>query len=236
MVIRQAVEKLEGPEFVAAQARAWTDIREFVEEAVLPVVQSETGGSVNGPGSSLGCTTGLVADLPEFWRRHGISSLLDAPCGDWTWMQHVDLTGVIYVGWDCDEELIRRNRERFERRGDGRMAWFFCRNILTIHKLPIMDAVFCRDFLAHLPTEHIVDVLAKFQASRCTYLMASNYPGVSNEFEYHPENFAWLGYCERPHDLEAAPFHLSKIDALPEIAGPGGVISLPHELALFRLN
>jgi hypothetical protein len=238
MVIRQYVEKLEGDDFTNAQAQAWVDIRQFMEEDVTPMLaeQNRPGGSVNGPGSSLDCTTGLVAALPGFLRRHHISSLLDAPCGDWTWMRHVDLAGVIYLGWDVDIEQIRRNREQFERIGDGRQAWFFARNILTVPRLPVMDAILCRDFLAHLPTEHITAVLDKFKNSRCIYLLASNYPGVSNEFDYRPEDFAWLGYCERAHDLEQAPFHLSKIDALPEIPGPGGVISLPHELALFRLN
>jgi hypothetical protein len=244
MVIREYVEKLEGPDFVNAQARAWVDIREFMEEDVAPILaaQNQPGGSLNGPGSSLGCTEPLVLHLRELLDRHQISSLLDAPCGDWTWMRHVNLGRMIYVGWDVDIEQIQRNRDGF---GTPRVTvtpddpagcFFFARNILTVPRLPVMDAILCRDFLAHLPTEHIELVLRKFADSGATYLLASSYPGVSNEFDYKPENFAWLGYCERPHDLEAAPFSMTKIDAIEEIPGPGGVIALPHELAVFRLR
>jgi hypothetical protein len=254
MTIRQYVDKLEGSDFINAEAQAWIDIREFVESTVMPIVEPKPGGSVNGPGSSLDCTTGLVQELPGLLKRYGITSILDAPCGDWNWMQHVNLGGgIMYLGWDVDLVQIQRNRERFgsphprikmpgptqwdemDFRERAACVWFYAENLLTTTKIPTMDAILCRDFLAHLPTEHIISVLARFKASGTKYLLASTYPGAQNDFEYHPEHFAWLGYCERPHDLQERPFALAQLDAIEEIPGPGGVISLPHELGLFQL-
>jgi hypothetical protein len=239
-MIRDYVEKLEGDEFLNAQAAAWVEIREWVEDTVAPMVETETGGSVNGPGSSLSCTMSIREWLPGLLRRYQIRSMLDAPCGDWTWMSRVDLGGIHYVGWDIDLEQIRRNRDAYERKpGDYslplRLCHFYARNILTVAGVPRVDLILCRDFLAHLPTEHIIAVLDKFRASGSAYLLASNYPGADNEFDYHPEHYAWLGYCERPHDLEQPPFNLAKIDSIPEDRAPGGVISNAHELGLFRL-
>jgi len=233
MVIRQYVDKLEGGEFVKAQMQAWTDIREFVEEEVMPLVPQAPGGSVNGPGSSLGCTQPIIDQLPALLDRYQITSILDVGCGDWTWMQHVDLFPLIYTGWDGDLVQIARNRRKFAGRN---LCRFECENILTVAKVPRYDVILCRDVLAHLPTEHIQAALAKFKASGSRYLLASTYPNADNQFDYQPEHYAWLGYCEHPVDLQEQPYALAEIDCIEEVPGPGGVISLPHELGLFQIN
>jgi SAM-dependent methyltransferase len=229
MVIRQYVDKLEGDDFLHAQAMAWRDIREFMEEDIMPLVAQAPGGSVNGPGSSLGCTEPVVAQLPALLHRYDVKTMLDVGCGDWTWMRHVDLTGIDYTGWDVDITQVSRNRSKFPAHR------FDSENILTVEDMPRYDVILCRDVLAHLPTEHILAALAKFKASGCRYLLASTYPGADNAFDYRPEHYAWLGYCEHPVDLQERPFALAEIECIEETPGPGGVIALPHELGLFRL-
>lgn len=233
MVIREYVEKLEGDDFVFAQAKAWRDIREFMEEGMMPLLPVQEGGSVNGPGSSLGCTQPLIERLPALLHRWNITSMLDIGCGDWTWMQHVDLTEIVYTGWDVDVHQQQRNARRFR---DRPCVRFESENILTVESIPRYDVILCRDVLAHLPNEHILAAIEKFKASGSRYLLASTYPGADNAFEYHPEHFAWLGYCEHPVDLQERPYALAEIEAIEETPGPGGVISIPHELGLFRLN
>jgi len=230
MVIREYVDKLEGDDFIHAQAMAWRDIRAFMEEDFIPLIQTAPGGSVNGPGSSLGCTEPIVERLPALLHRHQLTTMLDVGCGDWNWMRHVDLTGIDYTGWDVDIAQVARNRKLF-----GDRARFDAENILTVEDMPRYDVILCRDVLAHLPNEHILAVLDRFRASGSRYLLASTYPGASNEFEYNPEHFAWLGYCEHAVDLQERPFALAEIECIEETPGPGGVISLPHELGLFRL-
>jgi hypothetical protein len=43
-------------------------------------------------------------------RQFEIHSLLDLPCGDFNWMQHVDLQGIKYTGGDIVEALVARIR------------------------------------------------------------------------------------------------------------------------------
>ena len=79
-------------------------------------------------------------------------------------------------------------------------------------------------------------MLDKFTVSGSKYLLASNYPGEPNEFDYQPDVYPWLGYLERTHDLEAAPFNMERLDGIPEARAPGRDSAPEHELALFRLN
>ena len=51
--------------------------------------------------------------LPALVKELGVRSLLDAPCGDFNWMRHVDLDGVEYTGGDVVPELVARNRELY---------------------------------------------------------------------------------------------------------------------------
>jgi hypothetical protein len=103
--------------------------------------------------------------------------------------------------------------------------------------VPAVDLILSRDFLAHLPNEPIGWVLDKFKASGSRYLLTSHYPHATNDFDYRPNDYTWFGYAERPVNLEAPPFSLgTKIESIQEIPGPGGVISQPHELALFELD
>ena len=73
---------------------------------------------------------------------------------------------------------------------------------------------------------------------RAKYLLTSNFPEATNDFIYDPTRYAWMGYMEHPVNLDAEPFGLAahKIDAIPEQTGPAGVLTEPHELALYRLD
>src|ERR1700712_1609531 len=55
--------------------------------------------STSGLGSELDATAVLRVDLPRLLAKHGIISLLDAPCGDAGWINAASL-GVRYVGVD----------------------------------------------------------------------------------------------------------------------------------------
>src|SRR5215212_9991686 len=50
--------------------------------------------SLSGAGSNLRQTETLRRELPGLLSKLSIRSLLDAPCGDFHWMQHVDLRGI----------------------------------------------------------------------------------------------------------------------------------------------
>lgn len=221
-------------EFIKNQANAWCKIVEQMRsDSMFRIVN---GAGVNGPGSSLEFTRTLRQELPKLLRHYEVSTMLDAPCGDFTWMQQTDIFTMLhsYIGMDVDEQIIGTNKAKYRK---WRNVAFVKTNLLTRTKFPKVDLILCRDFLAHLPNEYISTTLDKFKASGATYLLASNYPGASNEFEYVPDEVdaPWLGYMERPHDLTKYPFWLHEIDGIEEQSPPGGVISRPHELGLFAL-
>jgi hypothetical protein len=226
--------------FIAHQARAWEEIREWAQEAEAhPMIPTKEGGSWDGPGASLENTRELIQWLPEMWKKLEVVTVLDAACGDWNWMQHVDLTGIYYTGWDVDPGRIQKCKERMIAGhfvGEPTNISFNTVNLLTAEAIPQYDMILCRDCLGHFTNGYISRVLRRFRDSASRYLMASTYPHTENQFEYDPRRWAWLGYLERPVNLEAPPWQLHKLDALAEPDGPGGVLTIPHELGLFKLK
>ena len=55
--------------------------------------------SVSGLGSEQPATVALAAGLPPLLRELKVTSLLDAPCGDASWIHRIDLQ-VDYIGID----------------------------------------------------------------------------------------------------------------------------------------
>ena len=74
------------------------------------------GESRSGWGAELRRTVSIRASLPDFVQRHSISSLLDAPCGDFHWMQYVEWpSGFRYVGGRHCPRPNRREPEKISR-------------------------------------------------------------------------------------------------------------------------
>src|SRR3977135_1353052 len=63
--------------------------------------------SSSGLGSEMDATAVLRAELPRLLERLGVTSLLDAPCGDAGWINHADLR-VRVIGVDIVPALIAR--------------------------------------------------------------------------------------------------------------------------------
>lgn len=228
---RRVLRPTKVVEFDEYQPRAWEEVNELFE--VSRLVESETP---NGPGSTTLLTEGIRAWLPEVFKGYGVQTVLDAPCGDWNWMRLVDLNGINYIGWDAVAALVEKCARRVIDDCTHANAAFEVVNLLTVPQVPQVDLILSRDFLAHLPNEAVLKVLEKFKASGSRYLLTSHYPDADNDFVYNPQDFHWIGYAERPINLEKEPFNLGqKLEACPEQAGPAGVIAQRHELALFEL-
>lgn len=226
--------------FVEDQARAWSEIREWAEQAEAhPLIPTQPGGSWDGPGASVGCTKTLRDQLPQLLNYLGVITMLDAACGDWNWMRMVNLSGIKYTGWDVDPGRVERCRQRVamgDYMGEERPAVVFEQvNLLTVEQVPRFDLILCRDFLGHLTNDYICAVLDKFMASGTQWLLATTYPDSTNQFVYDPNAYAWAGYMERPVNLEEPPFSLRKVQAVQEDPGPGGVLTEQRELGLFPL-
>lgn len=113
-----------------------------------------TTGSASGHGSTLASTAPYRGQLVEYLRESGARSMLDLPCGDFTWMPAVlREVPLDYIGGDIVDELVRQNRARFPDL-DFRVL------DITSDPLPAADVLHCRDCLFHLSYE---DMARAFQ-------------------------------------------------------------------------
>jgi hypothetical protein len=126
--------------------------------------------SISGPGSCLAQTQELRERLPLVIGSLEIRSLLDAPCGDLNWMQHVQLGDIEYIGIDIQRDIIANN------------SWqhaHACRRFqyanLIHDDLPRADAILCRDLLPHLPFSDIFQALRNFKVSGAKYVMTTTF-------------------------------------------------------------
>lgn len=118
--------------------------------------------SVSGPGSSLEETVVLRENLPVLLRNLEAQSMLDIPCGDFAWMQHVPFE-LYYIGADIVPNLIERNREKWPEH-----EWHVLD--LTTDSLPQADVVFVRDCLVHLSHENVFRALDNIRRSGAKWL------------------------------------------------------------------
>lgn len=156
---------------------------------------NENRESASGSGSTLQNTRLIREALPGFLRRHGITSMLDAPCGDFNWMQTVSFPdGFSYIGGDIVQSVVDANRA-------AHPGHSFCQIDLTTGPLPEVDLLFCRDCLFHLSYEDIFRALDVFVRSGIPMLLTTTMPQV-------PENRDIETGRHRLLNLSAPPFNL----------------------------
>jgi hypothetical protein len=150
--------------------------------------------SRSGVGSSLDATRVVRAELPKVLRRLEARTLLDVPCGDFTWMARVDLSGIDYIGGDIVSTIVEKNN-RLHSSSTRR----FMDLDLTRDALPAADVLLCRDCLVHLSYANIRAVLANVGRSSIRYLLTTSFPGRNDNYDIADGDWRAL-------DLEAPPF------------------------------
>lgn len=151
--------------------------------------------SASGLGSEMDATAVLRAELPRLLAKQGITSLLDAPCGDAGWINQSSL-GVRYVGIDIVPDLVERLRAAA---AAGEIGGDYLLADVTRDPLPRCDAILCRDCLVHLSFANIERAAANFRRSGATWLIATTFPGWQNNHDC--EDGDW-----RALNFERAPF------------------------------
>ncbi len=158
--------------------------------------------SVSGRGSTMARTEAVRRELPPLLASIGARSLLDAPCGDFNWMRHVDLGSIAYVGVDVVPALVESNRRRY-----GSPDREFLRLDLVRDPLPRADVVLCRDCLIHLSLADAAAALANIRRSGARWLLATTHERERENIDTPTGGF-------RPLNLRHAPFHLPAPSAL----------------------
>ena len=150
--------------------------------------------SRSGVGSRLDSTRVLRAELPMALRKLEARVLLDVPCGDFTWMEHVDLTGIEYIGGDIVPSIVEKN-QRLHTRESRRFAALD----LTRDTLPDADVLLCRDCLVHLSYANIRAVLTNIARSNIRFVLMTSFPGRRDNYDVADGDWRAL-------DFQAPPF------------------------------
>jgi hypothetical protein len=129
---------------------------------------------VCGSGSTIASTHTIRSALIPFLRKHNITSVLDAPCGDFSWMSLIDWPNdITYMGADIVENLILANRQKYPKK------IFYTMDIST-DPFPNVDLLFCRDCLFHFSQEDLFKTFRNIAKSKIKYVMLTNYPNGDN--------------------------------------------------------
>jgi hypothetical protein len=185
-----------------------TDDAELVFTNIFRRNWWNNGESRSGWGAELRRTVSIRTSLPDFVQRHSISSLLDAPCGDFHWMQYVEWpSGFRYVGADIVHDLIVENRKNHP------TTEFLKLDVLS-DPLPEVDGWLARDLMIHFPDQAVWATLDQFRKSSARYLLATTYPNARHNQDIRFGQVRHLNLCAPPFNLPR-PFEILREDDDP---------------------
>jgi hypothetical protein len=147
--------------------------------------------SISGCGSEFHRTSSVRRGLVEWCLNNHISSIFDAPCGDFNWMKDVVCrANLMYLGGDIVPELIQKNEENREDR-----CSFVAFDILN-DSPPNVEAWLCRDVLFHFPNAAIERVLERFKNSNIRFLLTTHFEKTTSNSDidfgrYRPVNLCY---------------------------------------------
>jgi len=153
--------------------------------------------SKSGIGSTMEYTAPIRARLPGLLNKYGVSSLLDAPCGDFNWMQHVNLGERNYIGGDIVSDLVADMQRKY----GGPRRKFIVYDIIS-NEAPAVDLWMCRDVLFHLTFADAIRVLERAASSKIKYFLSTTYSYVKENIDLESTG----GF--RSINLQKAPFNL----------------------------
>lgn len=157
----------------------------------------ESGESRSGIGSEAAATENIRSHLPLIFEKFKISSMLDAPCGDFNWMRMVPIPSEMsYLGWDIVPQVIQSNNEKYA----NQQRRFAVANML-VSEYPRVDLMMCRDCLFHFSHKDICRTLESFVTSGIPYLFTTTHAARDSSTNTDIET----GYFRRI-DLFSEPF------------------------------
>ena len=155
--------------------------------------------SISGLGSELDATAVLRGELPRLLARLGVTSLLDAPCGDAGWISRrvwgcVMSASTSYPIWSsgCGPGPPRETS-----------AATIILPILRTISCPDATPILCRDCLVHLSFANIERAVANFRRSGATWLIVTTFPGWQANLDCEDGDWRALNFEHAPFDWGA---------------------------------
>lgn len=187
-----------------------------------------SAGSGSGGGSEISATATIREQLPLIIKKYSIQSMLDAPCGDYTWMKEVEKNWE-YTGGDIVAELIERNQKLY---ASDKVK--FIHVDIAKDPLPQVDLIFCKDCLQHLSYEKVAGALNNFKKSGSKYLLVTSYPLTWKNHDIYDGDYRALNLLKYPFSLPSPlmkvkekstgidveidkTMYLYKLESIPEI-------------------
>ncbi len=164
----------------------------------------DTEESRSGGGSTFQGTQAIREALPRLLQTYKINTMLDIPCGDYNWMQHVKKT-CTYIGADIVPALIQKNTEKY---AFGNISFHLLD--LTKDKLPKVDLVFCKDCLQHLSNAQVKDALRNIKRSESTWLLVTSYPLTLFNYDIESGGYRALNLFRKPFSLAKPTYKIEE--------------------------
>lgn len=152
--------------------------------------------SVSGPGSTAAFGQALVSAIDRIIIEYKIKNVIDLPCGDFTWIKHLNFDQIQYTGADIVASLIESNHLKYAQEN----IQFEQLDLIT-DAIPKNDLLICRDCLPHFSFDHIFEAIENIKNSGCTYLLTTNYATFTRNFDIVTGDW-------RPINLRLKPFDL----------------------------
>lgn len=159
--------------------------------------------SKSGVGSELNSTKRLRKELNFLFLKYKINSIFDVPCGDFNWMNQMDLNDIEYVGGDIVKELIDINKTKFPKLK-------FLHVDITKDNLVKSDLVITRDCFVHLSNENISKSIENIKNSGSKYFLSTSFTKLCDNIDI--EDGDW-----REINLMIPPFNLKPIYLINEM-------------------
>ncbi len=153
--------------------------------------------SVSGTGSDLFQTRIISVEIPKLLKKYDAKTFIDAPCGDFYWMQHVDFGDIKYIGLDIVEKLVNNNGSKF----NSPYRSFMCKDIVN-DELPQGDVIMIRDCWVHLSYEDTMKCVMNLKRSNIKYVLTTSFPNCKINED--------LTKIWRPLNLQNEPFNFPK--------------------------
>lgn len=142
--------------------------------------------TLSGSGSTMANTVNIRKQLPLLIKKHSVSSMFDAPCGDGNWMSTLELD-CSYVGGDLVSKFVTSAKSK------GLNVYDFD---IRLHPFPPVDLWMCRACLYHLPYSHIDQALNNFINSSIPLALITSHVGSGENIDCKPGEFRRINFAE----------------------------------------
>jgi len=160
------------------------------------------GAGTSGTGSTLAITRDYRAYLQDFIKKHRVTSIVDAGCGDWSFSRTIDWADASYLGVDIASDVIEADRKKHEK---GKIT--FRVGDIT-EELPAADLLISKDVLQHLSNALVHKFIRNnLKRGKYKWVLLTNDRGSGNG------DTVPGGY--RAIDLAAPPFDVKGLVDLP---------------------